>query len=124
VSRFQAAAICPGFTPTGPYPAFCANFDQLGFRVPFVAVSPFSRPRYVSHQVADHTSMLAFIEKRFLADGEGENEDEDGDGRLHLTRRDQNASTLEDLFDFERAPSAKAPVPRPTAPDASCRPSL
>src|SRR5229473_2699195 len=45
VSRFEAAAICPGFTPTGPYPAFCANFDQLGFRVPFLAISPFSRPR-------------------------------------------------------------------------------
>ncbi len=123
VSQFQAAAICPGFTPTGPYPAFCANFDQLGFRVPFVAVSPFSRPRYVSHEVADHTSMLAFIEKRFLSsgDGEDEEEDEDGEGRLHLTRRDRHASTLEDLFDFDRAPSAKAKVPPPTVPAASCR---
>jgi phospholipase C len=122
VSRLQAAAICPGFTPTGPYPAFCANFDQLGFRVPFVAVSPFSRPRYVSHEVADHTSMLAFIEKRFLGGGD-EDEDEDDGGRLHLTRRDRHASTLEDLFDFERAPSAKAAVPAPTAPQATCTPS-
>ncbi len=118
VSRFQAAAICPGFTPTGPYPAFCANFDQLGFRVPFVAVSPFSRPSYVSHHVADHTSMLAFIEKRFLSSDDGEDDEE----RLHLTARDQHASTLEDLFDFEKAPSAKAPVPGPTAPNASCKP--
>jgi len=38
VSQSDAAAICPGFTPTGPYPAACANFNQLGFRVPFVAV--------------------------------------------------------------------------------------
>ncbi len=118
VSRFQAAAICPGFTPTGPYPAFCANFDQLGFRVPFVAVSPFSRPRFVSHEVADHTSMLAFIEKRFLSRDDGEDDEE----RLHLTARDQHASRLEDLFDFEKAPSANAPVPGPTAPNASCRP--
>jgi phospholipase C len=125
VSRFQAAAICPGFAPppapSGPYPAFCANFDQLGFRVPFIAVSPFSRPRYVSHEVADHTSMLAFIEKRFLSGDDGEDEDEDE--RPHLTARDRHASTLEDLFDFERAPSARAPVPAPTAPDASCRPA-
>jgi phospholipase C len=118
VSRFQAAAICPGFTPTGPYPAFCANFDQVGFRVPFVAVSPFSRPRFVSHEVADHTSMLAFIEKRFLSSGDGD----DDEGRLHLTKRDQHASTLEDLFDFEKAPSANARVPGPTEPNASCRP--
>jgi len=121
VSRSDAAAICPGFTPSGPYPAFCANFDQLGFRVPFVAISPFARPRYVSHEVADHTSMLAFIEKRFLSSGDRDDDDE-GE-RLHLTARDQHASTLEDLFDFERAPSAKAPVPAPTAPAASCAPS-
>src|SRR6184192_1658302 len=73
ISQSDAAAICPGFTATGPYPANCANFNQLGFRVPFIAVSPFSKPHYVSHTVADHTSLLALIEKRFLslADGGG-----------------------------------------------------
>jgi len=106
ISAFEAGSICPGFTPTGDYPAFCSNFDQLGFRVPFIAVSPFSRPHYVSHRVADHTSMLAFIEKRFLSRG-------DGDDRPHLTARDQHAWTLEDLFDFERAPSRNALPPRP-----------
>ena len=45
----DAPGICPAFTPTGPYPADCATFNQLGFRVPFVAVSPFSKPHYVSH---------------------------------------------------------------------------
>jgi phospholipase C len=105
VSRLDAASICPGFTPAVPYPLHCASFDQLGFRVPFIAVSPFSRPHHVSHGVADHTSMLAFIEKRFLGGG--------GD-RPHLTARDLNASTLEDLFDFDAAPSTDAAVP--TAP--------
>jgi phospholipase C len=109
VSEIEAANICPGFTPSGPYPAFCANFDQLGFRVPFVAVSPFSRPRYVSHQVADHTSILAFIEKRFLPPGP------DGE-RQHLTKRDEHAWTLEDLFDFDAAPSRNAPVPSAPPP--------
>ena len=47
--------------------------------------------------------MLAFIEKRFLG-GEGE-------GARHLTLRDLHASTLEDLFDFDKAPSANSPVP-------------
>jgi hypothetical protein len=37
----DAEALCSGLTakPTGPYPANCASFDQLGIRVPFIAVS-------------------------------------------------------------------------------------
>jgi phospholipase C len=108
-SVLDAAAICPGFTPTGPYPFWCASFDQLGFRVPFMAVSPFSRPHHVSHVVADHASLLAFIEKRFLSS-------EDDDDRPALTERDRHASTLEDLFDFEHAPSLNAPVPSAPPP--------
>src|SRR5262249_56519438 len=116
---------CAGFTATGPYPSFCAHFDQLGFRVPLMAVSPFSRPHYVSHQVADHTSLLAFIEKRFLGSGdEDEDEDEEGRGkRPHLTARDLHAHDLEDLFDFDRAPSLHAPVglaPPPSRADPGC----
>jgi phospholipase C len=117
VSPSDAAALCPGFTPTGPYPASCPNFDQLGFRVPFMAVSPFSKRHYVSHEVADHTSMLAFIEKRFLTDP--------GGSRPHLTLRDRYASTLEDLFDFDKEPSKDAPVevafpPPEPDPDHGC----
>ncbi len=108
LSPTDAASICPGFTPTGAYPGFCANFDQLGFRVPLIAVSPFARPHYVSHKVADHTSLLALIEKRFLGlDGEDAEDAE----RPHLTARDLHAATLEDMFDFHEAPSAKAGVP-------------
>jgi hypothetical protein len=71
VSPMEALAICAAFTPSGPYPADYANFNQLGFRVPFIAVSPFAKPRYVSHTVGDHTSMLALIEKRFLSGNNG-----------------------------------------------------
>jgi phospholipase C len=109
-SPADEAALCPGFTPTGPYPFYCASFDQLGLRVPFVAVSPFSRPHHVSHTVGDHTSLLAFIEKRFLSSGE------DREDRPHLTARDAAASTLEDLFDFDAAPSVGAPVPAAPTP--------
>jgi phospholipase C len=96
-------SFCPGFTATGVFPASCANFNQLGFRVPFMAVSPFSKPHYVSHRVGDHTSLLALIEKRFL---HGQ----------HLTARDAHAATLEDLFDFGAAPSLNARVSPALAP--------
>jgi phospholipase C len=37
----------------------------LGTRVPFLAVSPWSKGGYVNSQVFDHTSTVQFIEKRF-----------------------------------------------------------
>jgi phospholipase C len=37
----------------------------LGFRVPLLVVSPFSRGGYVCSDVADHTSQLRFLEERF-----------------------------------------------------------
>jgi hypothetical protein len=113
VSPAEALAICPTFTPLGPYPADCANFDQLGVRVPFIAVSPFSKPHYVSHTVGDHTSLLALIEKRFLSSNSG-----NGKSHIqHLTARDANADPLEDLFNFSHPRSMDAAIP--TAPDAS-----
>jgi phospholipase C len=110
-SQADALAICPLFTNSGPYPSYCANFNQLGFRVPFIAVSPFSKPHHVSHTVGDHTSMLALIEKRFMSN------DDNGASHPSLTARDANANTLEDLFDFSNAPSMNARVQ--TAPAAS-----
>lgn len=99
--------------PTGPYPAQCANFNQLGVRVPFIAVSPFSKPNYVSHTVGDHTSMLALIERRFLTiNGQ----------RLHLTQRDQFADPLEDLFDFNHSPSLNTPIGQAAPPSTDCTP--
>ena len=102
----DAPGLCPSFTPTGPYPADCATFNQLGLRVPFVAISPFSKPHYVSHVVADHTAILAMIEKRFKL--------------KPLTKRDAgNLQTdpLEDLFDFRHAPSQNADFSQlPAAP--------
>ena len=37
----------------------------LGTRVPFIAISPWSKGGYVNSQVFDHTSVVQFIEKRF-----------------------------------------------------------
>ena len=66
---------------------------------------------------ADHTSLLALIERRFLrpdpnaADDEGQTP--------HLTARDAHAYTLEDFFDFNHSPSLNAPVEPSLAVPAS-----
>jgi phospholipase C len=87
-------------------------------RVPFLVVSPFAKPHYVSHTIADHTSLLAFIEERFLSDaawiGAG--------NRLHLTLRDQYADALMDLFDFDNAPSLNTSASQAQLPTTDCTP--
>jgi phospholipase C len=109
-SGSDAPGLCPGFTPTGAYPATCATYNQLGFRLPLIAVSPFAKPQYVSHVVNSHTSLLALIEKRFSLSP--------------LTTRDANSDTLEDLFDFDNSPSLASAVgtaPQPQEPgDPNC----
>jgi phospholipase C len=126
----DAEQLCPQLAddPTGPYPAECATFNQEGVRVPFIAVSPFSKPHYVSHTQGDHTSLLAFIEKRFLTvaagDKDGDNDRDDHEvTRLHLTKRDENADTLEDMFDFDRSPSADIPISPVAGPTEDCTPT-
>ena len=66
----------------GTYPA---KFDRYGFRVPFVVVSPWAQPDYVSHKVMDHTSVLALIEHKW--------------NLPPMTRRDAGAWPLLDMFD-------------------------
>lgn len=108
----DAIDLCPALAadPTGPFPRACADFDQLGVRVPFIAISPFAKPHYVSHEVADHTSILAFVETAFLS------------GHQHLTERDEHAHDLLDLFDFARAPSLHTAVGVAAPPVNDCTP--
>jgi len=120
--------------PIGPYPDDCPSFDQLGLRVPFLAISPFSKQHYVSHTIGSHASLLAFIENRFMsldtdADSDGDNDGDDrSDDRSdhkphqHLTKRDQHANTLEDLFDFDRAPSLNTTIGQALPPTVDCTP--
>jgi phospholipase C len=104
----EATALCPMLVqPNEAYPSFCAGFNQLGFRVPLIAVGPFSKPHYVSHTVGDHTSLLALIEQRFFTKR---------GPRPHLTARDEYASTLSDMFDFDHSPSLNAGIPSAPAP--------
>lgn len=111
----DAEALCPALAmdPTGPYPSNCANFDQLGIRVPFIAVSPFSKPHYVAHTTGDHTSLLALIERRFLTVN---------GVTAHLTARDGSADPLTDLFDFNNSPSANTKVGHAAPPARDCTP--
>jgi phospholipase C len=123
ISRAGAIGLCPalGANPTGPFPPSCANFDQLGFRVPFLAISPFSKRHYVSHTTGDHTSLLALIEKVFMHSSNDGDHDAD-DVRPHLTRRDLHANTLEDLFDFDESPSLHTAIGTAAPPAQDCTP--
>ncbi len=83
-----------------------ASFDQYGFRVPFVTVSPFAKPHYVSHITHDHTSILKFIETKYNLPA--------------LTARDANADNLMDLFDFNH-PHYEAKLPAPNVFAVNCK---
>ena len=68
------------------------DFSQAGFRVPTVLASPFARPGMVDDRTYDHTSILRFLEWRFLgAPPEGPGQDTD---TWFLTRRDRYASNI------------------------------
>jgi hypothetical protein len=61
--------------------------------------------------------MLALIERRFLTGPDGITK--------HLTRRDQAAWDLEDMFDFTGSPSLETPLMAPAPPPAvDCTPAM
>jgi phospholipase C len=72
---------------------------QIGFRLPNIVISPFTRRHYVSHIPMDHTAVIKFVENRFI----GPN--------AHLTARDAVQPDLLDFFDFNNVPWAKPPTP-------------
>ena len=68
------------------------NFGQAGFRVPVVMASPYVKPGSVNHRRYDHTSILRFLEWRFLgAPPEGPGQPGDS---WFLTTRDRNANNI------------------------------
>jgi phospholipase C len=90
-------SIAPLLTPTD----VPANFDRYGFRVPLIVVSPWARARYVSRITQDHTSIAAFIERKWNLPA--------------MTFRDANAHPMTDYFDF-RKPAFLAPPKLAKAP--------
>jgi phospholipase C len=68
------------------------NFGQLGFRVPTALASPYAPRNYVDHNLYDHTSILRFLEWRFLGappQGPGKQTD-----RWFLTKRDRHTNNF------------------------------
>ena len=83
VAACEPDALAPHDGDGHPLPG---KFDITGQRVPFIVVSPYARPHFVSHQVYDHTSITRFIEACF--------------GLPAMTARDANAAVPLEMFDF------------------------
>ncbi len=77
------------------------GFDQLGFRIPAIAIGPWVKKGHVSSVVRDHTSVLKHIENMFGLDP--------------LTARDAAANDLSELIDTERM-EKNEPEPPVTLP--------
>jgi len=70
------------------------NFGQLGFRLPVLMLSPYAQPGFVDHRLYEHTSILRFLEWRFLgAPPEGPAAGASG-GPWWLTERDRYANNI------------------------------
>jgi phospholipase C len=91
-------AIKPDAIKPQTYPAENApgGYDRYGFRVPLIVVSPWARKNYVSSVVQDHTSITAFVERKWNLPA--------------LTFRDANAHPMTDYFDFKRPAFATPPA--------------
>lgn len=76
----------------------------LGFRVPCLVVSPFSRGGYVCSDTFDHTSLLRFLETRFGV----------GVPNLSAWRRSVTGD-MTTAFGFSRPPATQVPPLPPTS---------
>jgi phospholipase C len=87
----------------------------LGFRVPLLVVSPFSRGGYVCSDVFDHTSTLRLLETRFGVEVPN----------LSAWRR-RATGDLTSAFSFARPDVSVPTLPRVTAPrgGAGCTSSV
>ncbi len=84
------------FSGDGPFP----DVQQLGFRVPAVAMGPFAPKRIVSSGPYEHCSILKMIEWRWGLDP--------------MTTRDRYAANLAEALDFSQTRAA-ATLPEPHA---------
>src|SRR5579871_1730169 len=87
-------------TAIGQKPGFQPGPIGLATRVPFIAISPWSKGGYINSQVFDHTSVAQFIEKRF-----GVHE-----ANISPWRR-AVAGDLTSVFNFSNPNDAPVPLP-------------
>ncbi len=78
------------------------DYQQRGFRVPAVLVSPFARRGHVDHGVYDHTSILRLVEWRW--------------GLEPLSVRDAQAGNLAAALDFSQRILGTPRIAAPTFP--------
>jgi phospholipase C len=100
----------PGANPADA--AAVSGFSaQLGFRVPNMVISPFTRRHYVSHVPMDHTAIIKFVENRFIGSS------------AHLNPHDAAQPDLLDFFDFTNVPWATPPTPPTPSSTSACTPA-
>jgi phospholipase C len=80
-------------------PAVDGFAAQLGFRLPNIIISPFTKKHYVSHTPMDHTAIIKFVEDRFIGSS------------TYLTPRDEAQPNLLEFFDFTSPQWATPPTP-------------
>jgi phospholipase C len=83
--------LCGTAKPDAPSQGRCG----YGPRLPFLIVSPFSKINFVDHSVTDQSSVIRYIEDRWL-----------GGARLGNGSTDEIAGPLCNMFDFKRTKHA------------------
>jgi phospholipase C len=93
------AALAPDSIPPTVQPTESTydGFRRYGFRVPSVLVGPYVKPGYVSSVVHDHTSVLAFLERKWNLQA--------------MTYRDANANDLTDFLDLQAIANGQPTFP-------------
>ncbi|HEY6037397.1 MAG TPA: alkaline phosphatase family protein [Kofleriaceae bacterium] len=82
-----------GCNPAGPY--------GLGFRLPLIAISAYSKPGFVFHEVSEQASIPKFIERVF---------DAPALSTLDPAAQDGQANDLMNMFDFNQTPLPPLPL--------------
>jgi phospholipase C len=73
------------------------GYARYGFRVPAIVVGPYAKSNYVSSVVYDHTSILAFLERKWNLGA--------------MTYRDANANDLTDFLDLQAMQAGQPTFP-------------
>jgi phospholipase C len=85
--------------------SYAAGPYGLGFRVPMIVVSPWSKGGFVNSEVFDHTSLIRFIQQRFGSAYPGLNEPNITPWRRAV------CGDLTSAFNFARPNAARVPLP-------------
>jgi hypothetical protein len=73
------------------------GYARYGFRVPAIVIGPYVKQNYVSSVVYDHTSILAFLERKW--------------NLAAMTYRDANANDLTDFLDVQAMQAGQPTFP-------------